>query len=347
MYQNQKLTFGDVVELYTKSRFIYEQKRELLAPYWDEISATWKNLLKSGLDLFQMHYQSKDGAPSSSICRILFCDQTWMVQHAVSLKDPAGLLTNMLNAVDWAASSQICDYVRILYRPNNPWPRNVFGTIAPSLIGNSSEYHVFDYYTGKFKEPVSSITDKGLTVEYLQENDFMSFSDGLRHGHSDLFVRSKGLNAPDLGMQKTATRFAQSGLERGRSILIAKRDGRIVGYSLLEYASLGINLSLLLNAFSIRMFADDVLAEQNLLAFSINHYIQKGRDLVVGLSENSNRSVYAGFGLQSAKQYEELTFSAGPNLALVIQHLKECYGQRSIYSVPSTAYQAQRSAAVS
>lgn len=347
MHEMRRLSFEEVVELYTKSRFIYEQKRELLAPYWDEISSTWGKLLTADQKLFQMHYQLRDGLPSSSICRVLFCDQTWMVQHAVSLKDPSGLLTNMLNAVDWAASSKNCDHVRILYRPNNPWPRNVFGTIAPTLLENSSEYHVYDYYNGKFGKPVPLIMDQSLTVEYLQTGDFLSFSKNLSHIHSGLFVRSRGIHGPEFGMKNTARKYAHSGLERDRSILIARRGSTLLGYSLLEYSSLGINFSLLLNAFSIKMFVNDEVAEQNLIASSMNHYIQRGRNFVVALCEDSNRHLFATFGLHSAKQYEELIFSTGPNLALVIHHLKECYGHRNINPVHISAYQSQRAAVVS
>lgn len=320
------ITFDQVMSLYNNSGFLYGEKSALLKPYWDEIRYTWEKLLKAnGGDLFQFHYKEKDGSPSSSICRVYCHDRTWLIQHATSLKDSSGLLENMVKATDWGVKSPICDYVRILYRPNNPWPQRVFGTLTSQLREDSWECHTYDYYYGYFDHADPLVERTGLSIEYLRQSEFSDFESLLSSHHSNLFIAAKCLRAKEIGMIETSRKYAEKGLYRERSILVARQNGQIVGYSLLDFSSIGINLSLLLNAFSTKMFVTDPVAEQNLITSSVGHYLNQGRNFVVALCEDADQSIFSSLGLNTTKQYTELTFAFEENVSALIQHLMDYY----------------------
>jgi hypothetical protein len=321
----KNLTFEQVESLYARAGFLYPEKKAALSPHWSEVQDTWQKMLASEDGIFRFHFRSKSEVPSSSICIVQYCDRTWMIQHAVGVHDPSGVLGNLLEVSQWAADNPRCDYVRFLYRPTNKWPSLIFGQLTPKLRDGSYENHVYHYYTGTVTETIPLIPRSGFTIEYLEPRAYETFERSLKEHHSDLLIDAKGLRVSDISMAYASRKYALAGLTRQRDILLAKQDGRIVGYSLLDYSSLGINLSFLLNAFTPVMFSDDPLAERNLVAASTNHYVSKGRQFVVALSESDRQLPFNDAGLSTAKQYAEMIIATEGNFSRAIGHFREYY----------------------
>jgi hypothetical protein len=322
-----RMTFEQVVALYEDAGFMYSQKKALLEPYWEEISATWEKLLNAENGIFRFFHKKKNGILSSSVCSTRYCNRTWLIQHAASSKDPSGLLENMLEATHWASDNPFCEYARILYRPTNRWPRRILGTLTSCLKKDSWENHVYDYYTGSFESDMAFRDRRGLAIEYLESPNYQKLEAQLSEHHSPLMIGSKGLRAGEISILETTNDYSEEGLIRERTILVARQYDQIVGYSLLELSSIGINLSLLLNSFTPTMLIPDPIAEENLIVASINHYLSRGRRFAVALCENGSQSIFGNLGMKTTKQYAELTIACEGNLAATIDHLRECYGE--------------------
>jgi hypothetical protein len=164
------------------------------------------------------------------------------------------------------------------------------------------DHHVYGYYTGEFRERVEIDSDPEIVVE------------------------SKGLTRDGLRLDSARTKFAEAGLSRDRDILVARGRGRVLGYSILDYTSLGASLSFFFNAFYLSMFEDHDAAERMLAAASINHYLDKGRPFAVGLSSVGNDAVLESVGLRRHKEYAEMTMSK-PAAATTMDHFKAYYSR--------------------
>ncbi|MBI4961747.1 MAG: hypothetical protein HY913_00585 [Desulfomonile tiedjei] len=325
MEPTRTITFDQVESLYERARFLYAEKKAALAPYWPEIQETWTKLLASEDGIFRFNYKSKADSLSSSICIAQYCDRTWMIQHAVGVHDPGGVLGNLLDVCQWAVDNPRCDHVRFLYRPTNKWPNLIFGQLMPKLREGSYEHHVYHYYTGNLTQAIPLNSRAGLSIEYLEPAEYKNFEFAAEKHHSSLLIDSKGLRASDISMQYASRKYALVGLTRQREILVARQDGQIIGYSAMDCSSLGINLSFLLNAFTPTMFTEDPVAEQNLVAGSVNHYLAKGRRFVVGLSESDNQISFTNAGLNTTKQYAEMIIATEGNFARAVEHFRDYY----------------------
>jgi hypothetical protein len=323
------ITFERVEALYQRARFMYPEKKAALSPYWREIKDTWSKMLDSSNGIFHFTYRMKSGELSSSICIVQYCDGTWMIQHAVGVHDTGGVFGNLLDVCDWAANHCQCKYIRFLYRPSNPWPSRIFGQLMPKLRPCSYENRCNHYYAGTVSRPFTLIQRTGLIVDSLQPSDAPSFERTLAMHHSAVLMDAKGLRSPDISLAYTSRQYALAGLTRERMVLIAKQDNEIIGYSLLEFSSLGINLSFLLNAFTPVMFTTDSVAMYNLVAASINYYFARGRRFVVGLSPSDDRAPFAATGLESTKQYAEMVISTDSNFSRAVSHFRDYYGKRA------------------
>jgi hypothetical protein len=325
MEATQPLTFDQVESLYERAGFLYPEKKAALEPFWAEIRHTWRKLLNSPNGIFRFNYRTRGDRPSSSICTAQYCDRTWMIQHAVGVHDSGGVLGNLLDVCGWALENPRCDYVRFLYRPTNRWPSLIFGQLTPKLREGSFENHLYHYYTGTITEAVPLCPRPGLTIEYLEPAAYESFEFAAAKHHSSVLIDAKGLRAGSIPIGYASLKYEMAGLTRQREILVASQDGRVIGYSLMEYSSLGINLSFLLNAFTTTMFTKKPEAEQNLVAASMNHYRSKGRRFVVALTESEDQGPFRNAGLNTTKQYAEMIIATEGNFARAVEHFKNYY----------------------
>ncbi|MFC1836256.1 hypothetical protein ACFL2Q_16310, partial [Thermodesulfobacteriota bacterium] len=319
------MTFHDVFRLYENAGFIYPEKKQALKPYLAEIEVTWNRLLSCSNDVFHYECSAKNGSQSSSICMAQYADRTWLVQHAVGVHDPRGVLGNLVGIAQWVDSHPCCDFVRFLYRPTNKWPKFIFGSLMRKLPEECYEYQVYDYHTGTFAPGILLPTVNGAKIDYLSYHDFAEFERLLQGHHSDLDLDSKSLRESEMRLPATADKYAAAGLIRERDVLVATEGSEIVGYSLLDYSSLGINYSFLFNAFTVKMLRDDPALERDLVAASVNHYLARGRSTVVALSGGGNESSFERNGLKRRKQYAELTIAKAGCFSVTVDHFGDYY----------------------
>ncbi|MFH1116444.1 MAG: hypothetical protein V1792_21225 [Pseudomonadota bacterium] len=323
--RNTDVTFGEVLHLYEAAGFLYDAKKRRLAPYLIEIRDTWNKLLTCPNDVFHYLHTARNSAQSSSLCIAQYWERTWMLQHAVSLHDPRGILRNLMGAALWADQNPCCDYVRFLYRPENRWPRRFFGSLMTKLPHDSYETRLYGYYVGRPACRCEGGPEEGVSVDYLSQDTAPELHACLVGRCTDLYMDSKGLRPDRVLSGSVGEAYSSAGLVRNRSVLVARRGGDIVGYSLLDYASLGINLSFLFNAFLLSMTAQDEAAESKLVEASINHYVERGRSMVVGLTENGTETVFNKAGLQKQKEYCELTIKTEHNLLQSLDCIRDYY----------------------
>ncbi|MFC1836274.1 hypothetical protein ACFL2Q_16400 [Thermodesulfobacteriota bacterium] len=131
----------------------------------------------------------------------------------------------------------------------------------------------------------------------------------------------------NISTHHAANKYAAAGLIRERHVLAATRGSEIVGYSLLDYSSLGINYSFLFNAFTLQMYREDPAIERDLAAASVNHYLARGRSTVVALSAGGNEESFEQNGLELRKKYAELTIARAGCFSVNVDHFSNFYNR--------------------
>jgi hypothetical protein len=107
--------------------------------------------------------------------------------------------------------------------------------------------------------------------------------------------------------------FRAKGLKRERSCLVAKQGGMLVAFALLENSSAGINLSGLLNAFSIYSVRPDHPRARESRSVLLNAVMDcyrswKARDAIC-LTEDEDLEDYLAAGFRKEKEYVCLSWS--------------------------------------
>jgi len=107
--------------------------------------------------------------------------------------------------------------------------------------------------------------------------------------------------------------FRAKGLKRERSCLAARQGGELVAFALLENGSPGINLSGLLNTFSIYSLVSECGqardAHRCLLDAALDCYQSWGTRIAICLTDEDDLSGYIDAGFRKEKEYVSLTWS--------------------------------------
>ncbi len=323
--QSGDMTFERILEFYKKINFIYPSKEEAMSPYFSEISDVWEKLLRIDDDVFVFFHKLKDEKLTSSVCAAQYTDKSWLIQHATGDHDTRGVHENLVSLVNWMIENPSCDNIRFLYRPDNVWPKRIFGSFMETLSPDLFEYSEKGYFIGEFKNPLLRTIDD-LVINPVRDEDKESFKKEIEKKHGMIFLESKGLMNPEEGIIETSRKYESAGLWRKRDILLAKKKGRMMGYSLLDYSPLGINFSFFFNAFTMKMFENDDSARRGLAQESINYYVKKGRQFTVCLAEPQDERTLLDLGMHKKKEYAEFLLSKREDgFHILLKHFNNFY----------------------
>jgi hypothetical protein len=130
--------------------------------------------------------------------------------------------------------------------------------------------------------------------------------------------------APDLSEIDDV--YHDIGLRRRREALVARRDGRLLGFALLEHTSGGLNLSELTSAFRLHALVPEAPVVTALAARARQRYGELGRSLAVGLVQSLDAPAWKAAGFTSVKEYTCLTAhrSLWRRYVEFVQRLYEC-----------------------
>lgn len=107
--------------------------------------------------------------------------------------------------------------------------------------------------------------------------------------------------------------FRAKGLKRERSCLVAKQGGTLVAFALLEDSSVGINLSGLMNFFTLYTIRPDLPvatdARRALLDATMDSYRSWKTRVAICLTEEEDLEDYLDAGFRKEKEYVCLSWS--------------------------------------
>jgi hypothetical protein len=200
-------------------------------------------------------------------------------------------------------------WLKMYFRPNNPFPARLFGGYA-KLINDqaTSDIRTYSYLTADSGLDNHPALPSNIQVRPAADGDLAAVAEWFSSRGRIPELMANDLAAPETRLQSVGRRFAALKLERRREVIFAERGARPTGFALLEISSMGMNFSELTNAFTVHAIEDDPESRMALLARARERYAEIGRQKCIALAEDGDVDGFEAAGFVSSKKYTCWTF---------------------------------------
>jgi hypothetical protein len=306
------VTFEEIWPLFIDSGFLYPEKVARLQTVMPEIQQTVRALLRSNGDLLSTVVLRTDGVMDAHISVLRPYEQTWMVQHLAALPltarkfDASARVTLALTYYTRLRSD--VRWIKMFYRPNNPWPSRVFGGYAERIKDStSSDLRVF-HYLAALMNGSQRASPSQIRVRAAEEHHLPLIGEWFSSRERTVELMANDLQPDRSRLDSLSRQFRNMGLDRRREPIVAERNGRITGFALLEISSLGLNFSELTNAFTVHLLEEDPETRLALIRTAKQRYAELGRSQCIALEEGDDLSAFEAEGFTKVKDYTCWTF---------------------------------------
>jgi hypothetical protein len=248
-----------------------------------------------------------------------------LFQHLAASSHPVKLIAKyvMLGLAHFLMENRNTKYLITYFRKENSFPSKIYSGFLARYP--SEEHFCFTKHTflsldlddqpmsREDQRPSEVCLTGGITVGYAADRDKEVVENYFQKHLHPLSIRSRSLSGDVLHLPETSALFRAKGLVRERSCLVAKQGGALVAFALLENASPGINLSGLLNTFSIYTVDPPGVrardARRRLLGAILECYRSWRTRVAICLTDESDLSDYLDAGFRKEKEYICLSWS--------------------------------------
>lgn len=312
-------------ELFERSGFIYPGKMSYIRKIKPEINETWKRLLSDNVPFYKQLVFREGQEELGTASAVQVYEHTWLLQHLAASSHPVKLIPKyvMLGLAQFLMENREIKYLVTYFRKENSFPRKLYSgfleryPLEEQLRFSRHSYLSLDldqharFRTGR--QPIEGPTSGGISIRHATDADKELVDQYFQKHLHPLLIRSRSLNKDVLHLPETAAMFRARGLRRERSCLAANKGGRLVAFALLEKSSSGINLSGLLNTFSIYTVdpTDEAISDvrQSLLQATLDCYRSWRTRVAICLTDEDNLSDYIDAGFRKEKEYICLSWS--------------------------------------
>jgi hypothetical protein len=304
---NPDVTFGQLWQFLKETNFLYPEKLARLESALPEIETTVSALQTARGGLLETMLIRNAGVICGHLSALRSHARTWTVQHLAARPMSARGIHATMNlnlAIHhyWGKRPDI-DWVRIFFRPNNPFPERLYGGCARSIaLPEVSDLRQFHYLTASTTTTIAS--PPGLTVRPAMNDELPLLEDWFTSRGRICELKATDLYGPQKYLGWIGEKFAEAGLLRRRELLVAERRGRTVGFAAIEISSLGMNLSELTNAFTLHMLKNDEEGCVALARGARQRYAACGRRHCIALAEGDTLGALETDGFRGTKAYQ-------------------------------------------
>ncbi len=306
-------------KLFYDSGFIYPSKEAYIKKIKNDINETWKKLLSEETSFYKNMVFREGDEEMGTASAVQVYENTWMFQHLAATGHPMKLVPKyvMLGLAQFLMENQEIQYLITYFRPENTFPRRMYsGFLEAYPLEEHLRFSLYSYLAleldapgpGAHRADVPPVRNAGeVVIESATEEDREVMENYFRKNLHPLLIRSRSLYRDSLHLPETSTRFFSRGLLRERHCLVAREPGqRIAAFALLENASPGINLSGLLNSFSLWSLPggqQDSQVRRQLIRAVVERYRSWGARTAICLTGDQDISDYMAEGFRKTKEY--------------------------------------------
>jgi len=300
-------SFDELWDFFLETGFLYPAKLERID--YPAVRRTFEALLEHPTPLCQFILFEESGRTYGHISALRAYSRTCLGQHLAAQHAVRGVSLGRMLTV---AMLQFQDYqpevewIRLFYRPNNPWPRFVYGSFAQRAADSISvDHRTYDYLT--LPLPAAPLTPSS-SVRFMEPEDEPMLEAWFIERGRTAQMRAEDFVSRRMELAQLDEAYRALGLERRREILVFEQHGRVRGFAALEISSPGLNLSELTSAFRLLLFDSDAEVVRALVTASIARYTELGAKRCIALCEEEESAVLQSGGFTKEKQYTALTW---------------------------------------
>lgn len=313
-------------QLFYQSGFIYPSKDAYIKKIKPEINRTWEKLLAAETSFYKNIVFRESGEELGTASAVQVYDNTWMFQHLAATDHPVKLIPKyvLLGLAHFLMENQDIKFLITYFRKENSFPRKIYSGFLDAYPHEEQlRFTRFHYLTreingeprpdgGRRAEPEPFL--RGVHFDEATERDRAIIENYFRKNLHPLLIRSRSLYRDALHLPTTSSLFLAQGLIRERHCLVARdRANGILAFALLENASPGINLSGLINAFSVWSVSGDRERTRQvrrvLIEDAARRYEDWGARTVIALTCEEDIGDYLSAGFEKLKEYVCFTSS--------------------------------------
>jgi len=299
-------------EMFFKSGYMIPEKREYVSKVKKEIEETWIRLYGEDSKIGKMLLFMDNDEIYGTIAAVRAYENTWVIHQVAGLKHPSVKIGKYI--LDSIAILMIehldMKYAKAEFRKENDWAvKKFFKFYEYCTLEDAIQYSFLDLYEidiDKYK--YFKTGNINIEIDYLSSaEDRLFITDYLIKILPKLTINAESINNFGLELPETQLAYRNIGLLRGRKILIAKENKRIISFALLEHGSTGINLGGLLDVFQI---FNVELSNENLNTINrilineiIDFYNSIGKKSALCLTNDINKYVLEAAGLTKMLDY--------------------------------------------
>ena len=245
-------------EFFFQSGFIYPSKYRLIHSHREDFKETYRKLYQEKPEIAKHFTYQQKGRIYGHISMVRAYQRSWMIHHYAARsmeKKRTGFrvlkqMMHYLNDMCRLPSAKM-DYVMCYFRPENKFPKLVFGGFARALNdrrGCSTDLFAYLPY------PTLSLTTElpeGWALERCAERDLWALKRYYMHYSGGLLLEALGIDQKDSGEEPLEVVYGKAGFHRKCEAYSLSYRGELGAILILNQSDLGLNFSELLNGIKI------------------------------------------------------------------------------------------------
>jgi hypothetical protein len=245
-------------DFFFKSGFIYPTKYRLIQSHREDFKKTYRKLYQEKSEVAKHFTYQQKGRIYGHISMVRAYQRSWMIHHYAARsmeKRRTGFMVlkqmmHYLNDMCRLPSAKM-DYVMCYFRPENKFPKLVFGGFAKALNnkrGCSTDLFAYLPYT-----TLSLTTElpEGWALEICSERDLWALKRFYMHYSGGLLLDALGIDQKDSRDEPLEVVYAKAGFHRKCETYSLSHRGELGAVLIVNQSDLGLNFSELLNGIKV------------------------------------------------------------------------------------------------
>ncbi len=273
-------------DFFFETGFIYPDKYAAIQKNKEQIKATYAKIYTQNPHIARHFIYQDKGTIFGHMAMLRFYENAWMIHHHAARKsalNKAGLVVldqigRMINDSHRLHSLHM-DYMMCYYRPDNKFPRRVFGGAAKSINDpRGCSVDGFAYLHFNRASGGQSQLPEEWTIGPVAADDLLELKGLYDQTSGGLMLAALDLTPEKKDCNTLSREYRRLGLTRDRQLYALKTKGQLVAVFLVNISDVGLNLSDITNCIKI-FTTDGAQIDRDILQAAISRVAQlSGKD---------------------------------------------------------------------
>ena len=271
-YVCNKVDLDDLWDFFFETGFIYPNKYEFIRKNKQQIKETYEKLYTRNPTIARHFIYQENSRILGHMSMLRFYENTWLIQHHAARNSDynrAGLVVLSQMGRFGNDSHRLysihMNYVICFYRPNNKFPKRVFGGACRSIKNLKGCSEDLFGYTHFHRDPKQSVEFEGpgrWELSVVQEGELFELENYYEHASGGLMLNALHLEPSDTGQGGLVKEYEKLGFKRKREIYSLKLNDSLKAIFALDLSDIGLNLSDLTNRIMVFVLDTENLTKE-------------------------------------------------------------------------------------